>query len=258
MNTFLGAAQLLPVAALDEAQIEGAAILYLEGYLWDPETPRYAMIKAIDVARAGGPQGRLHPLRHLLHRPPPRRLQRADRRRPDRHPLRQRGRDPGARRRSRISKARSRRSRTRCETLVVTRSEKGAIAIAGRRARRGRRPSRSQRWSTRPAPATCSPPASSPARRRGRSLERSLRHRRDRRGRGDLALRRAARGGPQGAGGGAARLGGRRRNRRRGRAAPGMSTSGAGGATSGGGWVGCGGISGGGWVAMMRERLTGP
>ena len=54
MNTFLGAAQHLPVAALDEAQIEGAAILYLEGYLWDPETPRYAMIKAIDIARAAG------------------------------------------------------------------------------------------------------------------------------------------------------------------------------------------------------------
>src|SRR5437763_1969487 len=34
-----------------EEAIEGAAILYLEGYLWDPETPRYAMVKAIDVAR---------------------------------------------------------------------------------------------------------------------------------------------------------------------------------------------------------------
>ncbi|MDX6284401.1 MAG: hypothetical protein QOH03_5472 [Kribbellaceae bacterium] len=54
MNTFLGAAQHLPVTALDEAQIEGAAILYLEGYLWDPETPRFAMVKAIDIARRGG------------------------------------------------------------------------------------------------------------------------------------------------------------------------------------------------------------
>lgn len=54
MNTFLGAAQLLPPAALDEAQIEGAAVLYLEGYLWDPETPRYAMLKAIDIARRAG------------------------------------------------------------------------------------------------------------------------------------------------------------------------------------------------------------
>jgi sugar/nucleoside kinase (ribokinase family) len=54
MNTFLGAAQHLPAAALDEAQIAAAAILYLEGYLWDPETPRYAMVKAIDVARRAG------------------------------------------------------------------------------------------------------------------------------------------------------------------------------------------------------------
>ncbi|HVQ08127.1 MAG TPA: adenosine kinase [Allosphingosinicella sp.] len=54
MNTFLGAAQLLPPEALDAAQIESAAILYLEGYLWDPETPRFAMIKAIDIARRAG------------------------------------------------------------------------------------------------------------------------------------------------------------------------------------------------------------
>src|SRR3954471_22125533 len=51
MNTFLGAAQHLPKSALDEAQIRSAAILYLEGYLWDPETPRYAMVRAIEVAR---------------------------------------------------------------------------------------------------------------------------------------------------------------------------------------------------------------
>jgi sugar/nucleoside kinase (ribokinase family) len=54
MNTFLGAAQHLPASALDEAQIQSAAILYLEGYLWDPETPRYAMVRAIEVARSAG------------------------------------------------------------------------------------------------------------------------------------------------------------------------------------------------------------
>jgi sugar/nucleoside kinase (ribokinase family) len=51
MNTFLGAAQHLPASALDEVQIRSAKILYLEGYLWDPETPRYAMVRAIEVAR---------------------------------------------------------------------------------------------------------------------------------------------------------------------------------------------------------------
>jgi sugar/nucleoside kinase (ribokinase family) len=54
MNTFLGASQHLPASALDAAQIEAASILYLEGYLWDPEEPRWAMIKAIDIARAAG------------------------------------------------------------------------------------------------------------------------------------------------------------------------------------------------------------
>ncbi|MCA1661483.1 MAG: adenosine kinase [Novosphingobium sp.] len=54
MNTFLGASQFLPPAALDETLIASAAILYLEGYLWDPEEPRRAMRRAIGVARAAG------------------------------------------------------------------------------------------------------------------------------------------------------------------------------------------------------------
>ena len=54
MNTYLGAGQLLPSAAIDEALIASAAVLYLEGYLWDPEEPRGAMRRAIGVARAAG------------------------------------------------------------------------------------------------------------------------------------------------------------------------------------------------------------
>ena len=54
MNTFLGAAQHLPAGAIDPKQIEDAAILYLEGYLWDPEVPRRAMTQAIEIARAAG------------------------------------------------------------------------------------------------------------------------------------------------------------------------------------------------------------
>jgi sugar/nucleoside kinase (ribokinase family) len=54
MNTFLGASQFLPEAALDSALIADAAILYLEGYLWDPEEPRAAMRAAIEVARKAG------------------------------------------------------------------------------------------------------------------------------------------------------------------------------------------------------------
>jgi len=54
MNTFLGASHYLPAEALDEAAIADAAVLYLEGYLWDPEEPRAAMRKAIRAARAAG------------------------------------------------------------------------------------------------------------------------------------------------------------------------------------------------------------
>ncbi len=54
MNTFLGAGQFLPASALDEELIASAGILYLEGYLWDPEEPRRAMRRAIEVARAAG------------------------------------------------------------------------------------------------------------------------------------------------------------------------------------------------------------
>ena len=54
MNTFLGASQFLPPAALDDTVIASAGILYLEGYLWDPEEPRSAMRRAIEVARGAG------------------------------------------------------------------------------------------------------------------------------------------------------------------------------------------------------------
>ena len=54
MNTFLGAAQRLPASAISAAHVASARILYLEGYLWDPEEPRAAMEAAIDAARAAG------------------------------------------------------------------------------------------------------------------------------------------------------------------------------------------------------------
>ncbi len=54
MNTFLGAAQYLPTDAIDQKTIESAKILYLEGYLWDPAEPRAAMRRAIDYARGAG------------------------------------------------------------------------------------------------------------------------------------------------------------------------------------------------------------
>ncbi|WP_114229153.1 MULTISPECIES: adenosine kinase [Sphingomonas] len=54
MNTFLGAAQLLDAGVIDHRAVADAGILYLEGYLWDPEAPRAAMEAAIADAKAAG------------------------------------------------------------------------------------------------------------------------------------------------------------------------------------------------------------
>jgi len=54
MNTYLGASQFLPSAALDLRAVADAAVLYLEAYLWSPEEPRAAMRKAIEAAKAAG------------------------------------------------------------------------------------------------------------------------------------------------------------------------------------------------------------
>ncbi|MEO8455409.1 MAG: adenosine kinase, partial [Sphingomicrobium sp.] len=54
MNTFLGAAQRLVPDSVDRAAVAGAQIVYLEGYLWDPQDARATMMKAIDAAREAG------------------------------------------------------------------------------------------------------------------------------------------------------------------------------------------------------------
>jgi len=54
MNTYLGASQFLPAKALNLDTIASASVLYLEGYLWDPEEPRAAMRRAIDAAKSAG------------------------------------------------------------------------------------------------------------------------------------------------------------------------------------------------------------
>lgn len=54
MNTFLGASHLLEQSMIDEEWIADSEILYLEGYLWDPELSRAAMRRAIDVAHDAG------------------------------------------------------------------------------------------------------------------------------------------------------------------------------------------------------------
>ena len=52
MHTFLGAAQDLHPRDIDEDTVRGAAIVYLEGYLWDPPHAKDAFRKAAEVAHA--------------------------------------------------------------------------------------------------------------------------------------------------------------------------------------------------------------
>ncbi len=54
MNTYLGAAQELTPADIDEEKIASAALTYLEGYLWDPPQAKEAFIKAAAVAHKAG------------------------------------------------------------------------------------------------------------------------------------------------------------------------------------------------------------
>jgi adenosine kinase len=54
MNTYLGAAQNLSPADLDEKQIAAAGIIYMEGYLWDPPKAKDAFRKAAEIAHRAG------------------------------------------------------------------------------------------------------------------------------------------------------------------------------------------------------------
>ncbi|MGA9894191.1 MAG: adenosine kinase, partial [Xanthobacteraceae bacterium] len=50
MNTFLGAAQDLHPADIDADMIAASAVIYLEGYLWDPKNAKDAFLKAAKIA----------------------------------------------------------------------------------------------------------------------------------------------------------------------------------------------------------------
>jgi sugar/nucleoside kinase (ribokinase family) len=54
MNTYAGASHQLTPQALDEQLIRSAAITFLEGYLWGPEQPRQAMLRAAQIAHGAG------------------------------------------------------------------------------------------------------------------------------------------------------------------------------------------------------------
>jgi sugar/nucleoside kinase (ribokinase family) len=54
MNTFLGAAQDLHPNDIDADMIASSAVIYLEGYLWDPKHAKDAFLKAAKIAHGAG------------------------------------------------------------------------------------------------------------------------------------------------------------------------------------------------------------
>ena len=50
MNTYLGAAQALSPADIDADVVAASAVIYLEGYLWDPKDAKDAFVKAAEIA----------------------------------------------------------------------------------------------------------------------------------------------------------------------------------------------------------------
>jgi sugar/nucleoside kinase (ribokinase family) len=54
MHTYLGACIELGPEDVDEDLVAAAAVTYLEGYLWDPDSAKEAFIKAMGAARAAG------------------------------------------------------------------------------------------------------------------------------------------------------------------------------------------------------------
>ena len=50
MNTYLGAAQALNPADIDADMVAASAVIYLEGYLWDPKDAKDAFVKAAEIA----------------------------------------------------------------------------------------------------------------------------------------------------------------------------------------------------------------
>lgn len=54
MSTYLGVSALLEPHDVDPGMIAGASLLFCEGYLWDVDSAKHAIRKAMDLASAGG------------------------------------------------------------------------------------------------------------------------------------------------------------------------------------------------------------
>ena len=158
MNTYLGAAQNLSPADVDDDTVAASAITYLEGYLWDPSDAKDAFVKAATVGARGQADGGVDAVGRVLRRSLPRRV-------PAAHPLtnrrlavRQRGGTAQPLSDRAISKRRSR----RCARMRSSRSSPAARrdASSSRRTETEAVPASpiDAAWSTRPARAICSRP----------------------------------------------------------------------------------------------------
>ena len=152
---------------------------------------KHAFRHAADVAHQAGRQVALtlsDPFCVERHRDEFRRA----RREPHRHPLRERARDHDALRGRRLRRSALAARRGHCEIAALTRGAAGSVVVGGDErhviARRPGRPS-----STRPAPATSTPPGSSTGSRTATTSTTCGAARLARRGRGDLAPRARAR-----------------------------------------------------------------
>ena len=160
MNTYLGAAQALNPADIDADMVAASAVIYLEGYLWDPKDAKDAFVKAAEIAHRAERTVALtlsdafcvdRWRAEFLHLMRSRTVDIIFANEAELHSLYQTAdfNTAVAALRADISAA------------VVTRSEKGCLVIGPRGPRRCRL-SPSSRSSTRPEPATCSRPGSFP------------------------------------------------------------------------------------------------
>ncbi len=161
MNTFLGAAQDLHPADIDADMIAASAVTYLEGYLWDPKNAKDAFLKAAKIAHDAGRKVALtlsdafcvdRWRDEFLQLMRSRTVDLIFANEAELHSLYQ----------TSDFDAAVKALRADIDIAVVTRSEKGCLVDRPRRRRGGAGVSRSSAWSTRPAPAICSPPDSCP------------------------------------------------------------------------------------------------
>ena len=159
MNTYLGAAQELMPADIDPAQIAAAAIVYLEGYLWDPKSAKEAFVKAATIAHDAGRQVALTLSDSFC----------VDRYRDEFLDLMRKGTvdlifaneaELHSLYQTSDFDTALKQLRSDVKLGVVTRSEKGCVVASKRRRHRGAGVSDCRSWSTPPAPAICSPPDS--------------------------------------------------------------------------------------------------